>query len=716
MSKNKQKIKSQLKKEIIKYFLSNYKNTYNYKQIAKALGDYAIEHKKFILPLMYKLCSEQVLFEVTKGKFKLSPSYLAKKKKIGPVIEGIVDMKQTGKAYIISDETLEDVLIKHNNTNQALHGDTVKVRLFPKRNKQKIEGEIIEILIRKYSTFVGTIQMHKNYAFLIPDVKSMPKDIFISPDDLSSAKNGEKAIAKITDWPKNANNPFGKIIKVLGYPGNNEVEITSIIEQFNISRNFDKNVLNECSGLSENIDKKEISSRKDFRDTLTFTIDPADAKDFDDAVSYKIDKSGNYEIGVHIADVSYYVKPNSLIDKEAYSRATSIYLVDRVIPMLPERLSNEICSLRPNEDKLTFSVVFTFNKNFKLLKTWIGKTIINSNKRFSYDDIQEIIDAKKGLFYSEIDIINNIAKHFRNKRFKNGSINFDRQEIKFKLDEKSVPVEAYAVEHNDSHKLIEEFMLLANKTVAEFIGNPKKDSKPKTFIYRVHDIPNPEKLQSLKEFVLKFGYKIKTDRRINISKSLNDLLDNIQGKGEENIIETLAIRTMAKAEYSTKNIGHYGLGFDYYSHFTSPIRRYPDLIVHRLLYSYLNNSNSASSDKYEEQCKHCSDMEKLAQEAERASVFYKQIEFLSSKIGYEFKGIISGVSKWGIYVELVENKCEGIVRLDDLHDDFYYLDEDNYQVIGNNTKRKYKLGDSLNIKIKKADIINKVLEFSILDN
>ncbi len=714
MSKNKEKIQKALRQEIIHFLTENPKAQYNYKQIAKALGDIGTENKKLLLPLLYKLCSEHIIFEVTRGKFKISPSVLSKKKKIGQIIRGTVDMKQTGKAYIINDDLLEDVLIKQNNTKKALHGDKVKVRLFPKRKNEKIEGEVIEILERETKNYVGIIKISKNFAFVIPDNKSMPYDIFIPKEEIKSAQDGQKVVSSITEWPENAKNPFGKIIKILGNPGENEVEISAIIEQYNLPLEFPQDVINKSNTLNKEISKSEIKNRKDFRDKITFTIDPYNAKDFDDALSVYKDSNGNWEIGVHIADVSHYVEQDSIIDKEAYNRATSIYLVDRVVPMLPEVLSNDACSLNPNVDKLTFSAVFTFNEHFKILNTWIGKTIINSNHRFTYEDVQEIIDTSLGTYKDEIQLLNSIAKHYREIRFKNGSIAFDRTEAKFKLDDKGKPLDVYFSENNDSHKLVEEFMLLANRKVAELIGKTKHNEKPKTFIYRVHDIPNPEKLQTLKDFVGKFGYTIKTDKRINISKSFNSLLEEIQGKGEENLIETLTIRTMAKAEYSVENIGHYGLGFDYYSHFTSPIRRYPDLMVHRLLFAYLNGAKSFDENVYEEKCKHSSDREKVAQEAERDSIKYKQTEFLSTKIGEEFLGIISGVSKWGLFVELVDNKCEGLIRLSDLDDDFYYLDEDNYQVIGHNTNNKYKLGDKINVKIKSANIFKKEVDFSLV--
>lgn len=714
MTKNKEIIKKQLKEKIINFFLSNTNKQYNYKQIAKSIGDIGIENRKHITTILYKLCSEEIIFEVTKGKFKISPAYLSKKKKIGPFITGKVEMKQTGKAYIISEELLEDVLIKQNNTKNALHEDKVKVRLFPKRKNEKIEGEIIEIIERKISTYVGIIKLSKHFAFVLPDNKSMPYDIFIPKEEIKTAQEGQKVVAEITEWPDHAKNPFGRIIKILGTPGENEVEISAIMEQYNLPMEFPDNVTNFANKINKEINPSEIKKRKDFRNKTTFTIDPYNAKDFDDALSVDYLKDGNIEVGVHIADVSHYVDSNNILDKEAYERATSVYLVDRVVPMLPEVLSNDVCSLNPKTDKLTFSAVFIFNKDFKLLKKWFGKTIINSNHRFTYEDVQEIIDSSSGNYNKEILLLNSIAKHYRDKRFKNGSLAFDRKEAKFKLDENGKPLDIYFSEQNDSHKLVEEFMLLANRTVAELIGNPGNNKKPNTFVYRVHDIPNPEKLNALKDFVSKFGYTIKTDKRTNISKSFNTLLEQIQGKGEENLIESLTIRTMAKAEYSVNNIGHYGLGFDYYTHFTSPIRRYPDLMVHRMLFSYLNNTGNFEENLYEEKCKHSSDREKLAQEAERDSIKYKQAEFLSTKIGQEYDGIISGVSKWGLFVELVENKCEGLIRLSDLDDDFYYLDEDNYQVIGHNTKKTYKLGDDLRVIIKSVNIFKKEIDFKLV--
>jgi len=716
MASKKEKIKKQLREKVIQAFESVPRQTFNYKQVAKALGDAGKEHKKYMSGLLYSLAKEGVLIEAYKGKFKLSPAYLEKQKQIGPIIEGIVDMKQTGKAYVITDDLLEDVRISSNNTGYALHGDVVKVRLFPRRKNQKTEGEIIKVVKRSKNIFVGVIQRTGKYAFLLPDSKSMPVDIFIAPENLNGAKEGEKVIAEILEWSPPSKNPFGKVIEVLGEPGNNEVEMHAILAEYNLPSRFDPAVEKEAEKVSETISKDDISGRRDFRKITTFTIDPADAKDFDDALSIQKLKDSTWEVGVHIADVTHYVEPKSLLEQVARERATSIYLVDRTIPMLPEKLSNMVCSLRPNEDKLCYSVVFTINDQARILKKWIGKTIINSDHRFNYDEVQEIIESGTGLFHKEIGLLNEMAVRIRERRMRAGAIDFERQEVKFKLDNDGKPLEVYFKDQKEAHKLIEEFMLLANKTVAERIGKIREGQKQKTFVYRVHDIPNPEKLNTLANFVEKLGYKIKTDTRNNIAKSFNRLLHDTRGKGEENMIETLTIRTMAKAEYSTVNIGHYGLAFDHYTHFTSPIRRYPDMMVHRLLAAYEFGAGSADQGIYEEHCQHASQMERLAQEAERESVKYKQVEFMSDKIGEEFDGLISGVSKWGIYVEIKENRCEGMVRLRDMEDDYYFLDEDNFRVIGYNTQKEYKLGSPVRIRIKRADFLKKELDFEICKN
>ncbi len=713
MSKNKEKIKSSLSNDILQLFYNNPKAGYNYKQIVRSLGEQGSKYKKYITGILHSLAKQNKLIEFTPGKYKLHPHLLKERKKNAPVITGIVDMKQTGKAYVITDEFPEDVKISPNNTNNSLHGDKVKVFLFPKRKNQKTEGEITEVIERKKTKFSGILEKANKHSFVIADSKSMPFDIYIPFENLNNAKNGQKIIAVITDWPKHAKNPFGKITKVLGDPGDNEVEIASIISDNDLSVDFPDNVLAQSASIACDITTHNLDEREDFRNILTFTIDPSDAKDFDDALSIKKISDNLYEAGVHIADVSHYVHANTAIDKEAFKRGTSVYLVDRVIPMIPEILSNDICSLKPDCDRLTFSIIFNINLTGNVTKTRFTKSIIRSNKRFSYDQVQQIIDEKSGKFFDEINTLNTIAKKLREKRIKNGSILFDRKEVKFNLDKNGKPLSVYFREQKDTHKLIEEFMLLANKAVAEKIGKSKKYQN-KLFVYRVHDIPNPEKLNSFAEFVSKLGYKIDTVRRKGISESLNRLLKDVEGKGEQNIIETLTIRTMAKAEYSTLNIGHYGLAFDYYTHFTSPIRRYPDLMVHRLLNSYLSDSKTQfNKDEYESKCIHVSEQERIAQEAEWASVKYKQAEFLSDKIGEVFEGIISGVSKWGIYVELTENKCEGMVPIRLFGSDFFYLDDDNFQVIGYNTGQKFKLGDPIRVSILKVDLIKKEVDLEL---
>ncbi len=650
--------------------------------------------------------------EMNRGKYKLNPDNIKAIK--SNTIVGVVDMKQTGKAYIITDDLADDVFIASNNTYQALHGDTVKVRLFPLRKGRKLEGQIVEILQRKKKQFVGIVEVSKKYAFLIPDDNKVPVDIYIPLSNLKEAKNGNKAIAEITDWPEHSKNPFGRITEVLGNPGEHEVEMQSILADYDFPLRFPEQVLKEAESISTEISQKEISKRKDLRDVFTITIDPEDAKDFDDALSLKKLSNGNWEVGIHIADVSHYVKPGTSIDKEAFDRGTSIYLVDRVIPMLPEKLSNEVCSLNPHVDKLCFSTVFELDNNANVLKEWYGETVINSNFRFNYDEAQEIIDGKGNQYSNYIIILHQLAEKLRDARFRKGAIAFSSQEVKFKLDDKGVPVSAYIKEQMDSNRLIEDFMLLANRKVAEKIGKKKGNQEPKTFVYRIHDAPNPEKLQTFSEFVSKLGYRLQLSSRKSISNSLNQLFQEIKGKGEENMIESIAIRTMSKAEYSIKNIGHYGLAFAYYSHFTSPIRRYPDLIVHRLMKSYLSGGASVNPVEYEEKCKHSSEMERKALEAERASIKYKQAEYLLDKVGQEFNGLISGVSKWGIFVELDGNKCEGMVSLKYMEDDFYYLDEDNYRVIGHQFGKEYRLGDPVRIRVRKIELAKKQMDFELV--
>ena len=716
MSKNKKKgtKKNTFINSILSIFGNNPFRAYNYKQVSHLLGIKDKASKDLVNTILDELLQNNELIEVKPGKYKVNPKNIVNYANKKANITGTVDMKQTGKAYLISDEGGDDIFISANNTGHALHGDKVKVLLFPQRKGRKPEGQITEIIKRAKEQFVGIVEVSKNFAFLVPDSNSVPVDIFISKNNLKGVKNGEKAIAKITDWPEKSKNPFGEIVKILGMPGDNEVEMQSILAEYDFPLSFPKKAEKEAETISKTITKTDIGQRKDFREIFTITIDPEDAKDYDDAVSIKKLKTGNWQIGIHIADVSHFVKPGTSIDKEGYKRGTSIYLVDRVVPMLPEKLSNNVCSLRANKDKLCFSAVFEMDENAKVVNEWFGKTVINSNRRFNYEEVQEIIETGKGEFSEEINILNELASKLRKKRFTNGSINFHSQEVKFKLDEDGKPLSISVKESKESNKLVEDFMLLANRKVAEFIDKKRKNKTPKTFIYRVHDVPSPEKLNTFVSFVGKLGYQIKMNTTENLAKSLNNLFKNISGKAEETMIETIAIRTMAKAEYSTENIGHYGLAFPHYTHFTSPIRRYPDLMVHRLLESYLDGKSSVNKKEYEEYCVQCSQLERRAVDAERASIKYKQAEYLLDKIGQSFDGVISGVSKWGIYIEIVGNKCEGMVRLNDLYDDFYYLDEDNYCVIGSQSGNKYKLGDKVIIKVKRIDLAKKQMDFELV--
>jgi len=713
MKKN--KIKKEIRNEILLIFNSNPGKLLNYKQLSKLMQLNDAEIRNNLNSILTELCQDEELIEVERGKYRRNPSRIIRRTDAVSYITGIVDMKSTGKAYVISDECAEDILVQPNNTNRALNGDKVKVFLLPKRKDRKPEGEIIEILERGKSSYVGIIQVSGKFAFLIPDNHSMPVDIFIPLENLNGAVDGQKVIAEITEWPERARNPFGNVVSILGKPGDNDVEMNSILAEYMFPLSFSKEAEKQANRFPVEIPSNEIVNRRDFRKTFTITIDPEDAKDFDDALSLKKLKNGNWEVGVHIADVSWYVAPGSVLDKEALDRGTSVYLVDRTIPMLPEHLSNGVCSLKQDEEKLCFSAVFEMNDDAHIFHEWFGKTVIKSDRRFNYSEVQQIIETGKGEFVSEIMMLHKLASCLRNERYKRGSIDFDRTEVKFRLDNKGKPLSVYFVQQKESNKLIEDFMLLANRKVAELIGKVKENHTPKPFVYRVHDEPNPEKLFNFSEFVGKLGYKMKTSSRKSVADSMNRLLKDITGKGEENMIETLAIRTMAKALYTTENIGHYGLAFDYYTHFTSPIRRYPDLMVHRLLDYYLKGGKTIKNiDEYEDMCKHASEMEKKAAEAERASVKNKQVEFLMDKVGQVFEGLISGVSKWGIFVEIIDNKCEGMVRMKELDDDFYYLDEDNYCVIGQRYGTTYRLGDKVKIKIKKADLSKKQLDYIIV--
>ena len=695
-------------------FSENSESAFNFRQTAAQLGISDKREKEQIRATLEQLCMQGSLVEMNRGKYKLNPTLALAVAKANTVT-GIVDMKPTGKAYVICEGLAEDVLVESNNTNHALNGDKVKVHIFPKRKNRKTEGTIVEIVERAKKQFVGIVHVSKRFAFLVPDSPLIKLDIYIPLNALKGAKHGQKAVALITEWPEKATNPIGEIIHVLGQPGENNVEMNAILAEFDFPLEFPKAAESEAKRIKNEVAASEISKRRDFRNVWTCTIDPVDAKDYDDALSLQKLPDGNWEVGVHIADVSHYVTPGSAIDAEAYDRGTSIYLVDRTIPMLPEQLSNLVCSLRPDEEKLCFSAVFKLNNKAEILNEWFGRTVIKSNRRYAYEEVQVIIEGAEGDYKSELMTLHGLSSKLREERFRKGSIAFKSQEVKFKLDEKGKPIGVMIKEQKEANWLIEDFMLLANRRVAERIATRKnKEGEAKTFVYRIHDEPNPEKLVRFSEFLKKLGYGFQTSSRKSITASFNSLFGQILGKGEENMIENIAIRTMARAEYSTQNIGHYGLSFRYYTHFTSPIRRYPDLMVHRLLQWYLDDKASVSQDEYDEKCKHSSDMERKAMEAERASVKYKQAEYLMDRIGEEFDGLISGVSKWGIFVELVESKCEGMVSLRLLNDDFYYLDEENYRIIGQRWGKIYRLGDPIRIRVKKIDLQKKQMDFDLV--
>ncbi|WP_424492792.1 ribonuclease R [Salinimicrobium sp. GXAS 041] len=725
MTRNTKKNKGSAKtedftKRILGVLRKDPEREFNHKQIAAKLGVDDPTSRNKIVRNLAQLAAKQKIEEVNRGKFRLLGTE--------DYYRGVLDLTAKGSGYVIVEELEDDVFIPSNNLNKALHGDEVEIYIYKRRRNKKHEGEITKIIERKRTEFVGVLQLKEKFGFVAMSDPKMYTDIFVQRNKIGDAKDGDKVVVEMEEWPEKADSPFGKITQVLGQPGEHNTEMHSILAQYGLPHEFPAEVEEFAGKLDTSIKEEEIKKRRDMRKVLTFTIDPKDAKDFDDALSFRKLENGNFEVGIHIADVAHYVQPDSILDEEAYNRATSIYLVDRVVPMLPEVLSNNACSLRPNEEKYTFSAVFEMNKKAEIVDQWFGRTVTHSDARFAYEEAQYIIESTASEIPSEISLtgksyhakdavvsaileMDNLAKIMRKKRMKAGAISFDKVEVKFDLNENNEPTGVFFKTSKDANKLIEEFMLLANKKVAEFIG---KQKPKKTFVYRCHDEPDDEKLASLKTLVSKFGHKFTVKDKKSISKSLNKLLEDVQGKKEQNLVDTLAIRTMSKAYYSTDNIGHYGLAFSHYSHFTSPIRRYPDVMTHRLLQLYLDGQSSAKEEEYEEKCKHSSNMESLATNAERDSIKFMQIKYMQEHEEEEFLGVISGVTEWGIYVEVVANKCEGMVRLRDIKEDHFDFDQENYAIVGRKTKKVYQLGDEVYVKVKNADLVKRHLDFTLM--
>ena len=688
-----------LKEQILGLLNENVSKAYSVRQLAKVLQIRGKKHKDQMLGLLFEMEDKNEV-SIVRNKFKSTRKPQS--------FVGTVDFVNARTAFIISEGFTRDPKVKTDDLKYALDGDTVEFILLNKPGRNP-RARVERIIARKRNTFVGRIEMSSTYAFVIADNRRMHYDIFVKNNDTNGATHNDKVIVEITEWPGWDKNPEGKVTRVLGKAGENDAEIHSIMAEFGLPWDFPTNVEAAAQKIPEDIPSSEVKKRTDYRQTPTFTIDPADAKDFDDALSFKKLKNGRYEVGVHIADVTHYVKQGDILDREAFNRATSVYLVDRTVPMLPERLSNGLCSLRPEEDKLTFSAVFELNENAHIIKEWFGRTIIHSNRRFTYEEAQSVIENMEGDFEEEINKLNKLALKLRKDRFSNGAINFETTEVKFDLDEKGRPLGIIPKVRKDAHKMIEEFMLLANKRVANFVYHLKESKDKHPFVYRVHDNPDPEKLNTFSVFARKFGHQLQINEN-GVSNSLNRLMDKIEGRPEQNVLETLAIRTMAKAKYTTEAKGHFGLAFDHYSHFTSPIRRYPDVMVHRLLQHYLLKGKPVDREEYEGQCEHASEMEKRAADAERASIKYKQVEFMQNAEDKDYDGIVSGVTEWGIYVEIVETKCEGMVKIADLIDDFYEYDDKNFCVVGTRNKKTITLGDDVKVKVKDTDIDRRTID------